>query len=77
MSTKTIAIMDDVYQLLEKMKAPHESFTELLRRLAKKKGDIMEFAGSWSDCSEKEAEELKKKILLMRSNKRLRELEHP
>ena len=59
MVTKTITIMEDAYELLAQNKRKEESFSEVIRRLAKK--DIMQFAGAWK-MSKKEAEELKKGI---------------
>lgn len=79
MGTKTISIMDDVYELLVRNKGPNESFSEELRRIVPKKGNIMECAGLWADLSDKEVDEMKKNIddfgkqftksLLKRTNK--------
>lgn len=49
MSTKTISIMEDVYDILNSNKMPEESFSEVIRRLVSKKNDISEFAGAWKD----------------------------
>ena len=54
--------MDDVYELLVRYKKPDESFSEELRRLVPKKGNIMECAGLWKHMSDKEAEDIKKTI---------------
>ena len=62
MGTKTISIMDDVYELLVRYKKPDESFSEELRRLVPKKGNIMECAGLWKHMGDKEAEDIKKTI---------------
>ena len=62
MGTKTITIMDDVYELLARNKRKDESFSEELRRIVPKKGNIMECAGLWADMSDKEAEDMKKTI---------------
>ena len=62
MGTKTITIMDDVYELLVRNKMKDESFSEELRRVVPKKGNIMECAGLWADMSDKEAEDMKKTI---------------
>ena len=62
MGTKTISIMEDVYELLSKNKKPNESFSQELRRLVPKKGNIMECAGLWAHMSDKEAEDMKKYI---------------
>ena len=64
MGTKTISIMDDAYDLLVKNKSKNESFSDVIRKLAKK-GDIMKFAGALS-ITNSEAEEMKKSILNLR-----------
>ena len=66
MTTKTITIMEDSYDLLLKGKRKNESFSELIRRTFKK-GSIMEFAGAWSDMSDKEADELKARLAMFRA----------
>ena len=54
--------MDDVYELLARNKKKDESFSEELRRIVPKKGNIMECAGLWADMSDKEAEDMKKTV---------------
>lgn len=68
MASKTIAVTEDVYKLLMRMKLKGESFSEMLTRLAKKKGSLTECAGLWEDMSEEEAEELKAGIMEMRKS---------
>lgn len=68
MGTKTISIMDDVYGLLVRNKKPNESFSEELRRLVPKKGDIMECAGLWANINDKESEDTKKFIKKFRKD---------
>jgi predicted CopG family antitoxin len=76
MGTKTISIMNDVYDLLMGMKLPNESFSDEIRRLAKTKGSIMDLAGAWSDMSDEEADNLKRNISIGRSEtSRLDELD--
>ena len=80
MGTKNISIMDDVYESLLKHKRNSESFSDELRRILGKKGDIMSVAGAWSDINEKDAESMKNAInhfgkklsheLLLRRNKK-------
>ncbi len=74
MGTKTIAIMDDVYERLVALKAGKESFSEELRRLMSSKKSIMEFAGAWKDITEKEAKKMKTEIAKMRKGTRLDKL---
>lgn len=58
----TITIMNDVYRLLLAAKAEGESFSEMLRRKFRERGDIMEFAGAWSSVSDDEAEAIRKRL---------------
>ena len=74
MGTKTIAIMDDVYDLLKARKLAEESFSEEIRRLVKGKGSIMDLAGAWKDVSDEDAEKMKRAITEMRKVTRLEEL---
>ncbi|MBU0459216.1 MAG: antitoxin VapB family protein [Nanoarchaeota archaeon] len=69
MGTKTITIMDDAYDMLNVLKVPGESFSDEIRRLTKTKGSIMEFAGAWSDISEKEAAKMKARIRIRRKER--------
>ena len=62
MSTKTITIMEDAYELLAKKKAEGESFSDVIRRVVSKEKDIMQFAGAWKHISDKEADQMKKHI---------------
>ena len=47
-------------------KRKDESFSEELRRIVPKKGNIMECAGLWSDMSDKDAEDMKNSIKQLR-----------
>ena len=44
--TKTIAVSDDVYELLAKSKLPNESFSDVIRRALKKGMNLGDIAGS-------------------------------
>lgn len=68
MGTKTISIMDDVYELLVRNKRKEESFSDELRRVIPKKGNIMECAGLWADLSGKQVEEMEKSIKKLRKS---------
>ena len=68
MGTKTISIMDDVYELLARNKKAEESFSDELRRILPKKRSIMEFAGAWKDVTEGEAERMKARISRLRKD---------
>ena len=63
MGTKTISIMDDVYDELVKHKQDSESFSDELRRLIKSaKPDIMRMAGAWKDFDKKKMGKLEEGI---------------
>ena len=49
MATKTISIIEDVYNELAKLKFSRESFSEEINRIIKVKGKITECAGLWSN----------------------------
>lgn len=70
MGTKTISIMDDVYETLRVTKRPDESFSDEIRRLASTKGSIMDFAGAWKDIPEEDIEQMKRAIREMRKDRR-------
>jgi predicted CopG family antitoxin len=55
MTSKTISVSEDAYELLKKMKLKGESFTETIKRLAKRRR-LTDCAGLWSDVSEAEME---------------------
>jgi predicted CopG family antitoxin len=70
MGTKTISIMDDVYELLVKNRRDNESFSDVIRRALSKKKDIMKFAGIWKDMPPERIEAMKKAIEMSRTSKR-------
>ncbi len=74
MGTKTISIMDDVYDMLKAIKRPEESFSDEIRRLAVSKNNILEFAGAWKDLSKDEINTIKDAINNMRSGSRIDEI---
>jgi predicted CopG family antitoxin len=53
MASKNISVTDDVYELLSKLKLKNESFSDTIRRLAKRR-DLNEFAGAWQDMTQNE-----------------------
>lgn len=55
---KNIAIADDVYETLTKEKREGESFSDVIRRLGKRKGSLLEFAGAWADIPDEECREM-------------------
>ena len=66
MATKTLTIMEDVYEKLIMLKRPDESFSEELRRLVVPKTKLSDFVGAWKDVDEAETRRMKKMIKEMR-----------
>jgi len=73
---KNIAISDDIYKALSKIKRPNESFSEVIRRLLPGKSMLQDLIGrktftqeEWSEVkqafvSQKQLDERRKKSLL-------------
>ncbi len=53
MATKTLSVTKDVYDILKRMKLEGESFSDTIRRLARR-GSLADCAGLWSDMPEEE-----------------------
>jgi predicted CopG family antitoxin len=49
MSTHTVALDAEAYTALKAMKQRQESFSDVVKRLAKPRRSILEFAGAWKD----------------------------
>jgi predicted CopG family antitoxin len=65
MAVKTITVTEEAYKALASDKKKDESFSQVILRTHKKKGnveDIMKFAGAWADMSDEEADDLKRNI---------------
>ena len=80
MTTKTITIMEDAYEILNRMKTEDESFSEVIRKLAKhrrgSKEAVLECAGLLNDViTDKDAEEIKNNITKYRKSDLKRLLE--
>lgn len=52
-TSKNISLTADVYKLLSEMKLKGESFSDTIRRLARR-GNLSECAGLWADMPEEE-----------------------
>jgi predicted CopG family antitoxin len=52
MSTHTVALDGEAYAALKAMKRHEESFSDVVKRLAKPRRSILEFAGAWKDIPE-------------------------
>ena len=68
MTSKTISVREEVYDMLEKEKLPEESFSDTLTRLVKEKGKISDLAGAWSDLDEEELESIEKGMKKVRDS---------
>lgn len=73
MGTKTISIMNDVYEKLKAIKAPNESFSEELKRLTETRS-IMDLAGAWKDIDEEDYDKFKKGLKEARKTTRIQEI---
>lgn len=56
---RTIAVSDEVYEMLKKLKLPEESFSDVIKRLIKRGGRLSDIAGSGT-ITKRGWEELKK-----------------
>lgn len=43
---RTIMVSDEVYEMLKKMKLPGESFSDVIKRLIKRRGSLLDIAGA-------------------------------
>lgn len=59
---KTIAVANDVYEMLRQDKRKGESFSEVLRRWRRSKPSLMDSFGLWGDMPEEEFRRIKKTI---------------
>jgi predicted CopG family antitoxin len=48
-STKTISLDEQAYNLLRKAKRPGESFSDVVKRIARPRPSLASFAGAWKD----------------------------
>ena len=57
MGVKTITISLKAYEALLREKRPGESFSDVILRLVRRGGDLMDLAGAWGDVGDEELEE--------------------
>ena len=67
MATKTVALDQEAYDLLRRSKRADESFSEAVKRLARPRRPLSDFAGIWADMDAKE------RALLERTNREMKE----
>lgn len=58
MTSKTVALDNEAYELLSRQKKVDESFSDTVKRLARPRRPISAFGGMWSDMSAKERKEV-------------------
>lgn len=61
MGTKTISLSDDAYRILGAAKRPGESFSDVVRRVFKRK-PISSFAGAWEGLEKEKIKEIRELI---------------
>ncbi len=52
MGVKTITVSEDAYEALAALKREGESFSDVVRRLARTSRSLLEFAGDWESVSD-------------------------
>jgi predicted CopG family antitoxin len=52
MTSKSISITTDTYELLDKFRLKNESFSQAIMRLLKNQADILELAGAWAKITD-------------------------
>ena len=67
MTSKTISVTEEVYNLLKKMKLPHESFSDTIERLCRNfsASNLMQWSETtegWEDMTENEYSEVRDSI---------------
>jgi len=58
METISIAVDREAYELLRSQKRPGESFSQVVKRLAKNRRPLASFVGAWKDLPEKSLRDL-------------------
>lgn len=72
MDTTTIALDREAYELLRKAKQPGESFSLVVKRLARAKRPLSSFAGTWGHLAESEVQEMRDTLEAGRKRSRLK-----
>ncbi len=54
MGVKTLTITEEAYELLAREKRGKESFSEVIKRLARERGELSDSFGAWSMSQEEE-----------------------
>ena len=59
MTSKTIALDPEAYDLLRRQKVEGESFSDVVRRLSRKRRSFLDFAGAWKDVPRKDLDRIR------------------
>ncbi len=62
MGVKTITISLEAYKALLREKRPGESFSDVILRILRGRGSIMDLAGTWRDVNEEDVENIYRDI---------------
>ncbi len=54
MTSKSISITDDVYEMLDKFRLKNESFSQVIKRLIESNLNIKDLAGAWQKIPDAE-----------------------
>ena len=58
MASKTVALDSEAYELLRRQKRAEETFSDTVKRLARDRRPLSEFAGVWKDLTREERRDL-------------------
>lgn len=80
MASKTISVTNEVYELLSRIKLPHESFGDAIKRLCEEKTATSLYTWAskqnlWSDMSEEESKSFDETISNINKHYRIQEVE--
>lgn len=58
MASHTVALDGEAYAALKSLKRGQESFSDVVKRIAKPRGSILEFAGAWKNLPDRDWKEM-------------------
>ena len=67
MATKTVALDGEAYRVLAQRKRPSETFSDVVKRVARPRRPLTDFIGIWRDVPEKEFERFQEARRVMRA----------
>jgi len=75
METKTVALDKEAYELLNRQKDKDESFSDVVKRLARKRRPLSDFIGIWGKMPREEIKKIEEAIIKGRELDRKRAAE--